>query len=115
MSTPSWTPVDEGYLLAHRWAQALAGGAELPREQTPLQLGPGEVAHAHLQPVGVAGHFGQGNEYHRSFLLFGGPVGLALTGAASLAHNQAKKREAQRDAIPRWHDLGMAEVVLTSQ
>jgi hypothetical protein len=42
-------------------------------------------------------------------------VGLALTGAASIAHNQAKKAEAQRAAQPRWHDLGTAEVVVSSQ
>ena len=42
-------------------------------------------------------------------------MGLALTGAASLAHKASKKADAKRAAIPRWHDLGSADVVVTSQ
>ena len=54
-------------------------------------------------------------QYRKSFFLIGGPVGLALTGAASLAHNASKKAEAERAARPRWHPLGSADVVVTSQ
>jgi hypothetical protein len=115
MSTTSWTVTDEGYLRAHQWAAALAGGAALPQEASPVRLGPGEVAHGRFAPVGLAGFFGEDRDYRRSFLLVGGPVGLALTGAASIAHNQAKKAEAQRAAQARWHDLGTAEVVVSSQ
>jgi hypothetical protein len=42
-------------------------------------------------------------------------VGLALTGAASIARNSAKKAEAQRAAIPKWHSLGSADLVVTNQ
>jgi hypothetical protein len=115
MSTTSWTVTDEGYLRAHQWAAALAGGAALPQEASPVRLGPGEVAHGRFAPVGLAGFFGEDRDYRRSFLLVGGPVGLALTGAASIAHNQAKKAEAQRAAQARWHDLGTAEVVVSCQ
>jgi hypothetical protein len=115
MSTTTWTVTDEGYLRAHQWAAALAGGAALPQEASPVRLGPGEVAHGRFAPVGLAGFFGEDRDYRRSFLLVGGPVGLALTGAASIAHNQAKKAEAQRAAQARWHDLGTAEVVVSSQ
>jgi hypothetical protein len=115
MSTTTWTVTDEGYLRAHQWAAALAGGAALPQEASPVRLGPGEVAHGRFAPVGLAGFFGEDRDYRRSFLLVGGPVGLALTGAASIAHNQAKKDEAQRAAQARWHDLGTAEVVVSSQ
>jgi hypothetical protein len=115
VSVPSWTAFDEGYLRAYEWAGALAGGASLPQEATATQLGPGEVAHARFSPVGVAGYFGEEREYRRSFFLFGGPVGLALTGAASLARNASKKAEAERAAVPRWHRLGTADVVVTSQ
>ena len=45
----------------------------------------------------------------------GGPVGLAVTGAASYAHNQSKKAEAARAAIPKWHPLGSADLVMTNQ
>jgi hypothetical protein len=115
VSAPAWNAYDEGYLRAYQWAGALAGGAVLPQEQSPVQLGPGEVAHARFAPVGVAGYFGENKEYRRGFLLVGGPVGLAVTGAASYARNQAKKAEAERAAIPKWHALGSADVVVTNQ
>lgn len=115
VSVASWTVYDEGYLRAHLWAGALANGSPLPQEAAPSQLGPGEVAHATFAQTGVAGHFGEDAQYHRSFFLVGGPVGLAVTGAASLAHNASKKAEAQRAAIPRWHTLGRADIVVTNQ
>jgi hypothetical protein len=115
MSATAWTVADEGYLRAHQWAAALAGGAALPQEAPPVALGPGELAHARLSPANVAGFFGENAGYRRSVLLLGGPVGLALTGAASVARNRAKKAEAERAAQPRWHDLGHAEMLITSQ
>jgi hypothetical protein len=78
-------------------------------------LGPGEAAHARFAPVGVSGYFGEDAQYRPSFFLIGGPVGLAVTGAASLAHNASKKAEAQRAAVARWHPLGSVEVAVTSQ
>ena len=114
MST-GWSAYDEGYLQAYGWAGSLAAGASLPVEQSPIALGPGEVAHAHLSPVNVLGYFGEDSQYRRSFLLLGGPVGLAVTGAASLAYNASKKAEAQRAAKPSWHQLGTADIVVTNQ
>jgi hypothetical protein len=115
VSVESWSAYDEGYLRAYQWAGALAQGSPLPQEATSTQLGPGEVAHAHFAPVGIAGFFGEDTQYRRSFFLFGGPVGLALTGAASLAHNASKKAEAEQAAIPRWHQLGTADILVTNQ
>ena len=115
MGVPVWTVLDEGYVRAYEWAQALAGGAAMPLEAASVQLGPGEVTHAHIAPVGISGYFGQDTQYRPSFFLIGGPVGLAVTGAASLAHNASKKAEAERAAKPSWHSLGTAEVVVTSQ
>jgi hypothetical protein len=115
MSAAAWTAHEEGYLRAYDWASALAGGAQLPVEAAATPLGPGEVAHAQFAQVAVSGFFGEEREVRSSFFLIGGPVGLAVTGAASLAHNAAKKNEAQRAAIPRWHALGSADVVVTSQ
>ena len=115
MGMAAWSTYDEGYLQAYLWASSLAAGAALPREATALPLGPSEIAHAHLAPVGVFGHFGEQKDYRRSFLLVGGPVGLALTGAASYAHNQSKKAQAKRAAIPSWHALGAADLVMTNQ
>ena len=115
MSAPAWSAYDDGYLRAHQWAGALAGGAQLPQEATTSQLGPGEVAHAHFAPVGVAGYFGENKDASSSLFLIGGPVGLAVTGAASIAHNAKKRRDAERAAVPRWHNLGSADLVVTSQ
>jgi len=115
MGMAAWSTYDEGYLQAYLWASSLAAGAALPREATALPLGPSEIAHAHLAPVGVFGHFGEQKDYRRSFLLVGGPVGLALTGAASYEHNQSKKAQAKRAAIPSWHALGAADLVMTNQ
>jgi len=115
MNAVGWTASDEGFLVAHQWSQALAGGTAMPQEGAPVQLGPGEVAHARIGPVAVSGYFGEDRQYRSSFFLIGGPVGLAVTGAASLAHNASKKAEAQRAAVPSWHQLGSAEIVVTSQ
>ena len=102
VSTQPWSAIDDGYLRAYQWAGALAGGVPLPMEAVTI-------------PLGLSGYFGEAREYHRSFLLVGGPVGLALTGAASYARNSAKRSEAERAAVPRWHQLGGADVVLTNQ
>jgi hypothetical protein len=115
MSAAAWTAFDEGYLRAYEWAQALAGGTAMPQEVARVQLGPGEVAHASIAPVGITGYFGQDKQYRSSFFLIGGPVGLAVTGAASLAYNASKKAEAQRAAKPSWHQLGTADIVVTNQ
>jgi hypothetical protein len=116
MSSPeTWTAADDGYLRGYEWAAALAGGAALPQATSPVPLGPGEVAHLALSPVGVTGYFGENRSYRPSFFLLGGPVGLAVTGAASVARNAAKRAEAERAAQPRWHPLGTADVVVTSQ
>ena len=115
MTAGTWSAYDEGYLRAYEWSNALAGGAALPQEAAATPLGPGEVAHARFAPVGVAGYFGEDKPYRPSFFLVGGAVGLAVTGAASLAHNASKKRDAQRAAIPRWHMLGSADITVTNQ
>ncbi len=115
MSVAPWSVVDEGYLRAYQWAGALAAGTPLPQEAVTAPLGPGEMAHLTLPATAVSGYFGEDKSYNRSFLLVGGPVGLALTGAASIARNSAKKAEAERAAVPRWHMLGTADLIATNQ
>jgi hypothetical protein len=114
VNAAAWTASDEGYLRAYEWAGALAGGSALPTEAAPVQLGPGEVAHGRFA-VSVSGFFGEDKQYRSGFLLVGGPVGLAVTGAASIARNKAKKAEAERAAVPTWHRLGNADVAVTNQ
>jgi len=99
VSVASWTAYDEGFLRAYEWAGALAGGAAMPQETTAAQLGPGEVSHALFAAVGFSGYFGEDKQYR----------------AASLAHNASKKAEARRAAIPHWHPLGTADIVVTNQ
>jgi hypothetical protein len=115
VSTQPWSAYDDGYLRAYQWAGALAAGSPLPQEAATIPLNPGEVAHARFAPVALSGYFGEAQEYHRSFLLVGGPVGLALTGAASYARNKQKQAQAAAAAVPRWHQLGPADVVMTNQ
>jgi len=115
VSVQPWSAFDEGYLRAYQWAGALAGGTPMPQEPTATPLGPGEVANALFASVTVAGYFGEDTQYRPSFLLVGGPVGLAVTGAASLAHNASRKAEARQAAVPRWHTLGAADLLVTSQ
>jgi hypothetical protein len=114
VSVAPWTASDEGFLRAYEWASALGRGSALPTEAATVQLGPGEVAHARFA-VSVSGFFGEDKPYRPGFLLVGGPVGLAVTGAASLARNASKKAEAKRAAVPRWHSLGNSDVVVTNQ
>jgi hypothetical protein len=110
-----WTAVDDGWLQAREWAGSLAAGVPLPRETVAMSLNPREVAHATVAPVAVEAFFGGQSGFRRSFLLLGGPVALAPTEAASLAHNAMKKAEAERAAIPRWHGLGAAQLTVTNQ
>jgi len=115
MSTPAWSAYDEGYLRAYQWSGSLAAGSPLPQEAATVAMNPGEVTHLHVSPIVISGYFGENQQVGRSFFLIGGPVGLALTGAASYAHNQSKKRQAKQAAIPRWHNLGTADLVMTNQ
>lgn len=115
MAVTGWSAFDEGYLRAYQGSQALAAGAPLPQETSPIPLGPGEIAHARFAPVALAGFFGENRDARTGFFLVGGPVGLAVTGAASLAYNAKKKAEAQKAAVPTWHPLGSADLVLTNQ
>jgi hypothetical protein len=63
VSDPAWSAYDEGYLRAYQWSAALAGGAAMPQEAAPVQLGPGEIGHAHIAPVHVVGYFGENVQY----------------------------------------------------
>ena len=103
MGTAAWSVYDEGY-CGPTVVGFAGGGRDAAQEATAQPLGPSEIA-----PPTCAGRrvrlLRRAEDYRRSFLLVGGPVGLALTGAASYAHNQSKKAEAQRAASrsgTRW-------------
>jgi len=109
-----WNAYHDGYVRAYEWARALAGGAPLPVEPATVPLEPGEIAHAHVSPVTFAGYFAAGTSYQPSFFVFGGPVGLAVTASMQYGRDAAWRAQAQRDGAPRWHRLGVADVVVTS-
>jgi hypothetical protein len=109
MSGGEWNAFDEGYASAYRWAKALAGGAALPIEEAPVQLEPGEVAHAHLAPVTFAAYIATGFEYQPIF-------GIFVTGEVALGRRADRRAEATRAAhTPRWHGIATVEVTVTNQ
>jgi len=73
---------------------------------------PGEVARIQVdaygwrwEPSDVA--------YDRRFLLLGGPIGMAVSGVASVVANRGVRRRAERDAAPAWRALGALIVIAT--
>jgi len=71
---------------------------DLPQVAPPMRLGPCETTHLQLSCVALHGYFGRAVQHC-------GPIGLALARAA----------EQERAARPRWHALGDADLVMTSQ
>ncbi len=51
--------------------------------------------------------------YDRNLLLFGGPVGMTITGIASAIANGRARRRAERAATPAWRSLGPLGVIAT--
>jgi hypothetical protein len=115
LAGPEWNAYDEGYLSAYKWARSLGRGARLPVEAVAMALGSDEVAHAHLSPVAFAAYYAAATPYQPSFFVFGGPVGLAVTASVQYGRDAASRAQAQRAGAPRWHRLGMADVVVTNQ
>jgi hypothetical protein len=51
--------------------------------------------------------------YDRRHLLLGGPIGMAITGFASVMANRRARRRAEREAAPAWRPLGPLSVIAT--
>lgn len=51
--------------------------------------------------------------YDRRLLLLGGPIGMAVSGVASIVANRGARRRAERDAAPAWRALGTLIVIAT--
>jgi hypothetical protein len=51
--------------------------------------------------------------YDRDLLLLGGPVGMAITGIASVVANRRSRRRAERAAALAWRPLGPLVVIAT--
>lgn len=51
--------------------------------------------------------------YDRRHLLLGGPVGMAITGFASVMANRRARQRAEREAAPAWRPLGPLSVIAT--
>jgi hypothetical protein len=113
----AWNAIDDGYLDAHRWSVALAGGAKLPVVSTTAALAPGEVAHAELGPVSVAAFVGEewNYPYPPGLFVFGGPLTFAVSGSVAIARDTAWRGQAKRAAVPRWHPQGVVQVIVTDR
>jgi len=114
VSATAWTDYDEGYVRAQQWSATLSSGGALPVETPPMALEAGEAAHGHFSPVAFAAFFAQATRYQPSFFVFGGPVGLAVTASVQYGRDAAYRAQAQRAGMPRWHALGVADVVVTN-
>jgi hypothetical protein len=106
MSSEAWNAFDEGYLSAYHWAEALAGGAALPVETSPVQLEPGEVAHAHLAPFTFAAFVAAGFQYQPIF-------GIFVTGEVAIGRRTAPR--GQTPGTLRWHGIVTADVTVTNR
>ena len=107
MNDESWNAFDEGYLSAHRWAEALAGGAALPVETAPVPLEPGEVAHAHLAPFTFAAYIAAGFQYQPIF-------GIFVTGEVAIGRRTAPRTQTTGGTL-RWHGIATADVTVTNR
>ncbi len=103
-----WTDYDEGYVTAEEWSRALRGGAELPVEESQVPLEPGEVAHAHLSPFTLAAYVAGGFSYQPIF-------GIFVTGEVALGRRTAWRAGTHNAPAPRWHRVGIVDLVLTSR
>jgi hypothetical protein len=115
LAVAGWNAYDEGYLSAYEWARSLERGARLPVEAVAIPLDSDEVAHAHISPVSFAAYYAAATQNQPSFFVFGGPVGLAVTASVQYGRDAAWRAQAQRAGVPRWHRLGLADVVVTNK
>jgi hypothetical protein len=114
----AWSPLDE--YLWHS-CEILADLVEGRLNQRPLvattaRLEPGERALA----VGPAQRMtwrpvGDGRYTHKSLFAFGGPAFVIGSMAASALGNSSRRRNAARDAQPRWVPEGAGELTVTAR
>ena len=84
------------------------------QEAAPVQLGPGELAHARSRRSGSPGTSAR-TTVPIVVLPDRWPGRPRRDRGREPGHNASKKAEAQRAAVPSWHRLGTAEVVVTNQ
>jgi hypothetical protein len=108
MSSEPWNAFDEGYVTAHRWAESLAGGAELPVETSPVALEPGEIAHAHLAPFTFAAFVAAGFQYQPIF-------GIFVTGQVAIGRRTVPRTATHPSGAPRWHGIATVDVTVTNR
>lgn len=78
----------------------------------PDWLLPGERIHAEITADAwryLALHV----PYDRRTILFGGPLGFACTGLASMVGNRRARRTAEAMAAPQWRYLGHLPIIVT--
>jgi hypothetical protein len=75
---------------------------------------PNEVAHIKADALGWRWEPSEAT-YDRNILLLGGPVGMAITGVASVVANRRARRRAERVAAPAWRPLGPLVIIATDR
>lgn len=116
VNTPAWSSLDD-----HLWhsceivADLLAGGlarrpliattARLERDDRALAVGPGQRSTWRAP--------GNGRYQHNSVVAVGNPAFVIGSLVGSAVGNSARRRQAARDAQPRWMVDGPGEVTIT--
>jgi hypothetical protein len=103
-----WTNFDEGYVSAHDWAAALAGGSALPVEEPTIELEPGEIQHAHLSGFSIGAYVPGGFQFQKIF-------GIFVTGEVALGRRATWRADARTDAAPRWRRVAVADAIVTDR
>ena len=99
---------------ARQLARALDNGGwihPIHVEDAPLE--DGELAYADASAFGWRFYAVEVPYEHRTVMV-GGPLLFAVTAIGSWASNRRRRRDADRQAKPRWRPLGQIRVVVTS-
>lgn len=85
-----------------------------PTIDQPDWLLPGERIHAEIT-ADAWRYLALDVPYDRRTILFGGPLGFACTGLASMIGNRRTRRMAEALAAPQWRYLGHLPIIVTNR
>lgn len=110
------TPHEQGWSSALHLAHAVHSGHALPRYETTLILGHGEIFHCQVSAEMAAFYSLDDASYTSHSFIAGRTLkGLAVTGAASMLYNSHNKRKAERQAAAQWRRAGIVPLHVTNQ
>jgi len=85
-----------------------------PAIEQPEWLLPGERVHTEIT-ADAWRYLALDVPYDRRTILFGGPLGFACTGVASMIGNRRARRRAEALAVPQWRYLGHLPIIVTNR